>query len=259
MHRLLRRSLESLTRRWVFRRRLPAEFGRLPIWVTPAASLAFLRSMERANWRELYDFARHCVRPSDVVWDIGANVGVFSFCAAHCAGPAGSVLAVEADPWLASLLNRSALQPGRRARVEVLCAAAADRSGLMQFEVSGRTRSGSHLSVVPGAGADLVGGTTETLTVAGLPLDWLLAHRPAPQVLKLDVEGAELLVLQGARQLLRDHRPILLLEAHEHAAAAITELLHAAGYDLFDLGAGWAERSPADLAPYHTLALPRAA
>jgi hypothetical protein len=47
------------------------------------------------------------VRPGDVVWDIGANVGLFSFAAAAPAGSAGKIVSFEADVWLAVLLRRS--------------------------------------------------------------------------------------------------------------------------------------------------------
>jgi FkbM family methyltransferase len=168
------------------------------------------------------------------------------------------VVAIEADPWLASLLNRSARIPATRAPIAVICAAAADQPGLLEFAITSGTRAGSHLTAVPGAGDELVGPVVEIQTVVAITLDWLLARRPAPQVVKLDVEGAELMVLRGAHELLRRHRPKLLLEVHAHAAAEISALLRAAGYDLFQFGHGWAGRHPVELATYHTLALPRA-
>src|SRR5262249_11526871 len=55
-----------------------------------------------------------------------------------------------------------------------------------------------------------------SITVPIRRLDSLVGQAilPAPNVIKIDVEGAELLVLRGALQLLRQHRPRLLIEAH---------------------------------------------
>ncbi len=257
---LLRRCLEKLSRRLVLRRRLPARFGGRRLWVTPGAALAYYHSLDSRRWTDLFDLAEHGVNPGDHVWDIGANLGVFAFSAAHRAGLAGGVLAVEADPWLAELLRRSAAaKTGAAATVEVLCAAAADGHRLELFATPGRARSGSHLASSPGAGDDMVGPTVAAHPVITISLDWLLAHRPPPAVVKIDVEGAELPVLQGASTLLARHRPRLLLEVYEPSADAITRLLHGHGYELFDFSGFWAGRRRVDRAVYHTLALPRPA
>jgi hypothetical protein len=59
---------------------------------------------------ELFSLAEKLIRPGDVVWDVGANVGLFTFAAAAKTGPTGKVLAIEPDPWLGTLLRRSAAQ-----------------------------------------------------------------------------------------------------------------------------------------------------
>jgi FkbM family methyltransferase len=254
----LRTGLERVSRRLVLTRRLPVAFGGRPLAVTPGAALAYWYPLDGGRWRDLFDFAGHCVQPGDTVWDIGANLGVFGFAAAHRAGPAGEVLALEADPWLADLMRRSVAAPAPGAApVQVLCAAAAAGVGLENFATPERARSGSHLASAAGASEALVGRTVATNPVITVNLDWLLARRRAPAVVKIDVEGAELPVLQGAAELLARHRPRLLLEVYEASADAITALLHADGYDLYDFSAGWAARQPVARAVYHTLALPR--
>ena len=60
------------------------------------------------------------VRPGDVVWDIGANLSLFTVAASHNASPAGHVLAVEPDILLARLLRRSASANHAIAQVDVL-------------------------------------------------------------------------------------------------------------------------------------------
>jgi len=256
----VRRCLERVSRHLVFRRRLPGRFGRRRLWVTPGAALAYYRSLENDRWNDLYDFADQCVRSGDCVWDIGANVGVFAFAAAARAGPRGEVLAVEADGWLAELMRRTVAETALSAApVGVLCAAIAAEHSLLLFATPERARSGSHLSTTPGAGEELIGRTAATHPVVTITLDWLLERRRKPDVLKIDVEGAELAVLEGARHLLRTHRPRLLLEVYEPSADAITALLHGLGYELFDHSADRAGRQPVARAVYNTLALPRPA
>ncbi len=250
--------IERLSRRMVFRRRLPARFGGAPIWVSPGAALGYFRSLDHVNWRELYDFAEHYVQPGAHVWDIGANVGVFSFSAAHRAGPSGSVFAIEADPWLVTLMRRSAALGAERAPVQVLCAAVAQQNDLLNFEITERTRSGSHLTGVAGASVDVVGKTCETNPVVTISLDWLLERRPPPQVVKIDVEGAELLVLSGARKLLHECRPVILVEASDARADELTVLLKSHHYELWDFTYGWNARQRVERATYNTLAVPRA-
>ena len=255
---LLRHLLERASRRLVFSRRLPPSFGGRRLWVTPAAALAYYRPISLTRWRDLFDFATECVAPGDCVWDVGANLGVFAFAAAHRAGPGGEVLALEAEPWLAELMRRSAAEVApAAAHVRVLCAAAAAAVGTEDFGTVARARSGSHLLSSSGADPQLVGEVIATHPVLTTSLDWLAERRRAPAAIKIDVEGAELAVLRGATRLLREQRPRLLLEVYEASADEVTALLHAAGYTLYDFGRGWAAREPVTRARYHTLALPR--
>ncbi len=254
--RFARRRLESLGRHLTLRRRLPARFGRHPLWVTPAAAVSYFGSLDRENWRELYDLAEHHVRPGMHVWDVGANVGVFAFAAAHHAGPTGSVVAIEADPWLVELLRRSAAEPGVRAPVEPLCVAAAEACDLRVFATTGRTRSGSHLDGLSDSDADLVGPIVRRDPVVTVTLDWLAARRPAPAVVKIDVEGAEALVLRGAEHLLSQHRPIVLFECHVGNIPELTALFARHRYRLIDYGGGEARAAATTSATYNTLALP---
>src|SRR5271166_4864713 len=105
----VRRWAEHLSRGVVLRRRLPSKFGRLPIYVTPEAGLRYWSAMSRVD-PMLYDMAEEMVKQGSVVWDVGANVGLFSFCAAALAGKSGLILAIEPDFWLAHLINRSSRQ-----------------------------------------------------------------------------------------------------------------------------------------------------
>lgn len=253
----IRRILERASRNVRLVRRLPARFGRTPLHVSPGAALCYYRRLDGPVWRDLYEFAARYVRPGTTVWDIGANMGVFAFAAAHVSGSGGQVLAVEADTWSVELLKKSARhrQP-HAARVEVLSAAVGERQCLQEFVVVERGRSGSHLSSAAGAGASLLGSARETHPVVTVSLDWLQEQHGAPSAIKLDVEGAELAALSGASRVLAEARPAVFLEVYERNADAMTALLQDHGYRLWDISAGWEAPRPMQRAAYNTLALP---
>jgi len=123
--------------------------------VSPDSALSYLK----ASWSDsddLFSAATRYVRPGACVWDIGGNVGVFALAAAHRAGSSGRVITVEADPFLASLLQRTALHTRNQdLSVSVLCAAASSASGLARFNVAARGRSSNALEQ---AGARVTAG-----------------------------------------------------------------------------------------------------
>jgi FkbM family methyltransferase len=247
---MLRTLLERLSRGRVLRRRLPAAHGGHALYVSPDAAMRLWRQDLGAVDPYLLKMAARLVGPGMTVWDVGANIGLFAF----AAGSAGRVLAVEADEWLAELLRRSArTAPPAYARVEVLAAAVSDAPGTAELCIARRGRAGNHLSRVPGS--TQTGGTREVLRVPAVTLDGLLDRFPPPDLVKIDTEGAELLVLRGGERLLREFRPILLCEVVGENAPEVGALLRGHGYTLFDAEAHPGGR-PVDQPTWNTLAMP---
>jgi FkbM family methyltransferase len=235
---VIRRILHSLSRGVVLKRRLPREFGRAPLYVTPESALGYWRRDVSKVDPFLLSMVRELVRPNTIVWDVGANVGLFSFAAAALGA---TVLAIEADVWLASLLNRSALL--NKLPVTVLPAAVSDRQGISGLHLADNGRSSNSLR-----------GTGPTQTIIAVTLDSLLDHFPAPDVLKIDVEGMEYEVLSGAQRVLAA-RPRIFCEVTDHHEA-IGQLLNQAGYEL--QAARETNRQPLVCPSRDTLAVPRA-
>ena len=250
---MLRELLEQTTRRTVFRRRLPAAFGGASVHVSASAGLRYLfRKMDSVD-PGLFRLTREFVRSDDVVWDIGANVGLFSFCAAHVAGPCGQIFAFEPDTWLVQLLRRSAnTQPVESAPVQVIPAAIAQSCDLRVFNIASRSRAASFLS---GYGSTQTGGIREQHMVVALSLDWLTERLPPPDIVKIDVEGAEHEVIKGAAQLLTQHKPRILCEVSSERAVEVTALLKHIGYRIYDGEALHGRRTELELAPWSTIAL----
>jgi FkbM family methyltransferase len=250
---LARTALERLSRNRSFARKLPVEFGQSPVVVSPDASLSYWKPTLRSN---LFDFAREFVRPGSVVWDVGANVGLLTVAAAQRSGTNGLVVAIEADMFLVGLVRRSAaLQTKMAAPIRVIPAAAYESLGLASFHVAQRGRATNFLGGLHGS--TQTGGVRETVNVVQITLDWLMTHMTPPDVLKIDVEGAEAGVLRGAEKLLTTARPVVLCEANADSRAEVSAILSRHGYRFYDWDASVGnERVEVEGASFNTLAIP---
>lgn len=250
---MIRRLAERFSRDRVLRRRLPRRFDRAPIFVSPDSALSYWFASLQSLGGDLFDFAEHFLSPGDVAWDVGANVGLFTFAAAQVTGPEGMVVAVEPDNFCVSLLRKTTSIPfPERAKIEVIPVAMNDAVDLLDFHIAGRGRSSSHLA--NSEGNSQAGGVRRRVQVPAVTMDWLLERRPAPSVVKIDVEGAETNVLKGAGKLLSETRPVLLVEVGRSRSADVTGCLQGHAYRMFD----WETRTGNEVegAPFSTLALP---
>jgi FkbM family methyltransferase len=247
----VRHFLTLLTRSWVIERRLPIAFRRAPLLVSPLAGLKYLfRPMADIDTK-LQECARRLVSPGDIVWDIGANVGLFSFAAAAMSGSAGIVVAIEPDFRMAQLLTLSSRRQSQHAApVMVVPVAVAAEVELREFSIVAEARTRNHLAEY---GRDE--RKAEMRLVPSFNLDWLLEHLPPPNLIKCDVEGAEIEVFENQRKMLEEVRPLILCEVGKEAAPRITSILLEFGYRIYDgdsLDAGLV-----DSAPWNTLAVPK--
>jgi FkbM family methyltransferase len=193
----------------------------LPVLVGPGHGLrlsvgdsTLLRVISRVE-KDPEDAMLAHLRPGDVVWDVGANIGWFSLLAARAVGKAGAVTAFEPSFANASWLERNALRNGLQ--VMVVCAAVSDAPGWARFD--GSTSLGGHLT------------SSGSAIVRTVTLDEWAADRGSPAFVKIDVEGAEVAVLNGAKRLLASDRPVILCEAHG-TQKEIASILCDSGYDV---------------------------
>lgn len=250
----LRKLAVAVLRDRVFVRRLPAEFGTRPIHVSASSALRYLKWSWHESHEDLFRLARELVEPGHQVWDIGANAGVLGLAAAHRCGPEGGCLFVEPDPVMVDLLERTVEHPANQdRRLGVLGKAVSDRDGTSTLLISAGGRSANALREA-GQRRRPAGFRAEH-TVATARLDDLLADHPPPDLVKIDVEGAELLALRGAGRLLRDVRPILYIEVGGRQREEMTIILKQHDYQLFrgrEVG-----YPPRDYCTHDTLAIPR--
>lgn len=161
-------------------------------------------------WLGSYEYAKQRlfakeIKAGAVVFDIGANVGFYTLLASLLVGPQGRVLAFEPAPRNIDFLRKH-VRLNRIDNVEVMEVAVSDAFGVAAFDLGPDNSQGRIAQ----------GGE---LTVRTVCLDGLVAagEIPVPDYIKIDVEGAEMSVLTGAQNMLKDCHPTIFLATHSPA------------------------------------------
>jgi len=177
------------------------------------------------------------IGPGMTVVDVGANAGVFTLEAAKLVGAQGSVHAFEPSPRdrerLLANVSLNAL-----ANVHVHAEALGRATGKAVLAVSGSDHPGHNTIGGFSYAADARAYSVE-VDVTSLD-DFAAAQRLTRlDLLKIDVEGSETAVLQGARESLRRFRPAVVVEAYDPSlrqlgtsASELLQLLRDSGYEL---------------------------
>ena len=179
---------------------------------------------------ELQAALRELIPAGAVIYDVGANIGYVSLLLAKAAGEQGRVFAFEALPSNLDQLRRNVALNAMEPRVTVVGNAVTDSSAPVRFLVHS---SGGMGKAAGSAGRD--DRYQSEITVPGLSLDEFAYARgnPPPQVVKMDIEGGEVLALPGMRRLLAEARPLMLMELHgPESSRAAWDALTSAGYEL---------------------------
>lgn len=168
------------------------------------------------------------------VIDVGANIGFFTRRIAHKVGPAGRVLAIECEELNLRRLRKRLDHFISKGIVEILPGVVSDREGIAKLEIN-LDHPGDHKLAASGVDVD------------AYTLDNVVTRTGWGRVdfIKIDVQGAEALVIAGAREILARYRPTLWVEADDLAlrrmgsnATSICEALVDAGYGIFRLKRG---------------------
>jgi FkbM family methyltransferase len=165
--------------------------------------------------RPIQEVLASMVRPGDVCYDVGANLGFFSALLGRLAGEAGMVYAFEPVPKNASAVERNAALNGLQ-NIKVMKIALSNRSGTQELLLAQHV-GGAVLKSVGTPPPDPAGSVmVETASVDRLIEQ---GHLRPPDIVKIDVEGAEMEVLYGMEIVLRDWAPTLILELDDETAA----------------------------------------
>jgi FkbM family methyltransferase len=182
----------------------------------------------RSHEQPLVHALRDLVRPGATVYDIGASIGLFAVSFARWIGERGWLYAIEPNPVCVSFL-RANLAAARVRRYTILPTAVSDRREEIDFTLNYASCS---VGTIAGS-SDAVAKPGHHIGIAADSLDGLVARfnlRP-PDLIKLDVEGAEAQAVAGMTRTLEAHRPVVAIELHGlQPAAATLRLLGRLGY-----------------------------
>lgn len=202
-------------------------------------------SSNHGCWLGSYEYEKRkkferTVERGAVVFDVGANVGFYTLLASVLAGPEGKVFAFEPMPRNLRYLNLHLTLNGVT-NATVVQVAVADSDGTVCFDL-GPNHATGHLD------------DQGRLRVQAVTLDDMVFARglPAPSVIKIDVEGAEALVLRGAARVVSVHHPVVFLACHSQILwSECSALLLSHGYKLQPLLGGSTKYEDEVLATWH--------
>ncbi|MHA1491431.1 MAG: FkbM family methyltransferase [Promethearchaeota archaeon] len=185
---------------------------------------------ERAKFLGYYEFQKtqlfkKLVKPGMTILDIGTNKGYFTLLSAKKMKDEGEILSFEPHPENYYWIKKSISANGYKS-IKLFQIALFNKNGEMRlFEGS---KSGHHSLV---RNKDL-----GSITIPTKKLDDILADQKISRVdlIKIDVEGAEIQVLEGANNLLTQQSPKLLIDIHEIDRKKIFRILEKFGFKIFD-------------------------
>jgi FkbM family methyltransferase len=153
--------------------------------------------------------------------DVGAHIGWYSLKAAKLVGPRGRVIAVEPDHETLRTLRDNIRASGASAIIVVAPVACSDSEGTLNFYAAPRANTG--LSSLSLKNASQLGGIAGSYQVRARRLDDIVKEAGVTRVdaVKIDVEGAEFLVLKGAAETLDHYRPVVAVELMDEGLQAM--------------------------------------
>jgi FkbM family methyltransferase len=162
---------------------------------------------------------KEAVVPGAMVFDVGANAGIYSLLAAR---RGAQVVAFEPSAEAAQMLRRHVALNGLESEITVVEAVVADEEGVITFYEQGAASTSSISEASARTGEEFLDDPVVPTNRPSLTLDgYCEKHSLWPDVAKVDVEGAELRVLAGAKRWLERGRGVLILEVHPWSLAQL--------------------------------------
>lgn len=193
--------------------------------------------------------------PGAVLFDVGANIGLYTLVGSRRVGATGHVYAFEPSSRERAILEQNVTR-NHCDNVTAIAAAASDRAGTGTLQVAAGQHRGQNTLAPTFAYPSVSVEREEAVPLVSLDDLWRARTVRLPDVLKIDVEGSELQVLRGATAVLRESMPVVifeindtLLEASGASRAEVGQFLTALGYTLHRL-----DDATAALVPVATLA-----
>lgn len=189
--------------------------------VSPAEYLSYIAGTAEPHLQRVI---RSYVAKGETVFDIGANMGYVSLCLSRRVGAAGRVFAFEPVPSNVELLRKN-IELNQLKNVQVFEVAASDSRGQATIRIAGNLSTASLIWHANDQSAVALTVNTESIDElveeSGLPL---------PSFVKIDVEGAEGLVVTGMRRTVAKARPVIFVECSQAGREASWTVLRSLNY-----------------------------
>ncbi len=236
------------------RRGLPTQINQDVFRLSNEIGSRYGRHAPREYEAVFYGAFADVIRPGMTVFDIGAHVGLFTLAAAKRIG-SGRVYAFEPTEASAEAIATHLALNRWQDRAEVVRAVVSDRDGTRSFFTSGTTTAASiaRENLESPLNREVLNTPVREVVMPAITIDSFATRiGRSPDVIKIDAEGAEALVLAGARDVLATGRSVILCEVHpqqmRHCGSSMTqlqEIVTAAGYRMDALDA------PNDAGAFH--------
>ena len=166
-------------------------------------------------------------------FDVGANVGLYTW-VVHEVCPQRNILAFEPDPENFKLLEMTQNEANAK-NLEIYPYALSNKTGDTSFSQDTLTSATGCI-----AGKDMpwieqyLNGSSNTISVKTQTLDSVAKEDKIPSLIKIDVEGHEIEVLEGGKKTLVEKKPLLIIESFPPKQTTVLSLLQELGYNSMD-------------------------
>ena len=212
------------------RRGLPTQINQDVFRLSIVIGSRYGRHAPREYEAVFYGAFADAIRPGMTVFDVGAHVGLFTLAAAKRVG-GGRVYAFEPTEASADAIATHLALNRWQDRAEVVRAVVSDSEGTRSFFTTGTTTAASiaRENLEPPLNRELLNTPVREVAMPAITIDGFAARiGRSPDVIKIDAEGAESLVLAGARDVLATGRAVILCEVHpqqmRHCGSSLTQL-----------------------------------
>lgn len=229
---------------------------RIPFGLLRGMGMKFKRKYTLSCISGVYEYPiqkllKKLLKSGTVFYDVGANVGFFTLLAARLVGQKGEVFAFEPYGPVTEILREN-IGINSLNNVTVVPKGVGSNTGVLEFIPQGSTMG--HFALNAGSLPKQFNSDSPSIPVPVVSLDDFVQDIPAPDVIKIDVEGAELDVLRGAERLLSSgNKPVVIVELQtSEIANAARVIFEKHGYAFYNINC-----DPISTLEYNTLAIPR--
>lgn len=172
-------------------------------------------------WEPELELVDRVVREGDTVIDIGANYGLWAYHMSRAVGRTGKVWSFEPIPFTARTFRLIARALGFADNVELVNVGCGEEAGRVEFTVpvqsgiaisAGLVHMAGRRDQRPGKEIHARFDQTKNVECDVVALDEFLPRLERVSLLKCDIEGADLFAMRGARRLLEEHKPVVVIE-----------------------------------------------